>query len=341
MLDTNSKVLYQHITIGIIGGVVIGLTEVMTQISFSALIFTGDLAAYISSGIGFLLFGAAAMCLVVSVLSSRPEMIASSQEVPAAIFSVMGVAIVVAIPNSLESAFYTLVATIIITSIIAGIVFILIGRFGLGRLVRYIPYPVVGGFLAGTGWLLIIGAVGVMLGEPLTFSNISTLFDNSILLMWLPATVFGVVMLVFHRRIDHSLLFPGLIVGGFILFYAVLAVTGTSIEEARSLGLLFEKMSRGGLWRPPPVSFLFDVQWLVVLSQAGSIAAIILVSVISLLLNTTGIELIIKQDVNLDRELTAAGIGNIAAGLGGGVVGYHALTVSALGHSIGASTRIF
>jgi SulP family sulfate permease len=327
--------------IGIVGGVVIGLTEVMAQISFAALIFSGELTAYISHGIGFLLFGAGAMCLVVALLSSSPEMVSTSQDVPAAIFSVMGVAVLAAIPRNLESAFHTLVIAIIITSIVSGIVFMVMGRYRLGRLVRFIPFPVVGGFLAGTGWLLVIGAVGVMLGEFVTLADVPEMFHPHTLLMWLPGTVFGIVMLVCHRRIEHTLLFPGLIVGGCILFYGALLLTGTSIDAARSLGLLFQTMPRGGLWRPPSVSFLFDVQWSVLLSQAGSMAAIILISVISLLLNTTGIELIIKKDVNLDRELTAAGVGNIVAGLGGGVVGYHALTVSALGHNLGASTRIF
>jgi len=341
MSGEKHKSLYQLVVIGVVGGVVIGLTEVMAQISFAALIFSGELTSYMPSAIGFLLFGAGAASLVVAVLSSRPEMVSTSQDVPAAIFSIMGIAILVAIPNNLESVFHTLVVAIIITSIASGIIFILMGWFKLGRLVRFIPFPVVGGFLAGTGWLLIIGAVGVMLGKSMSLADVPEIFHPRMLVMWLPGTIFGIVMLVSHRRIEHTLLFPGLIMGGFILFYVVLAFTGTSIDEARSMGLLFETMPRGVLWRPPSVSFLSDIQWSVFLSQTGTMAAIIFISVISMLLNTTGIELIIKRDVNLDRELAAAGVGNIVAGLGGGVVGYHALTVSALGHNLGASTRIF
>jgi len=151
MSSKTSTFFYQQIIVGVIGGVVIGLTEVMAQISFAALIFSGELAAYISYGIGFLLFGAAAMCLVVAVLSSRPEMVSTSQDVPAAIFSVMAVTIMVAIPDNLDSAFHTLVTAIIITSVGSGVVFILMGRFKLGRLVRYIPFPVVVDSLRGPG----------------------------------------------------------------------------------------------------------------------------------------------------------------------------------------------
>ena len=41
----------------------------------------------------------------------------------------------------------------------------------------------------------------------------------------------------------------------------------------------------------------------------------ILVSLIALLLNASGLELVVKQDIQLNRELLAAGAGNIVAGL--------------------------
>ena len=49
---------------------------------------------------------------------------------------------------------------------------LLLGVFRLGNLVRFVPFPVVGGFLAGTGWLLVKGGLGGRLrdrsdhGEP-------------------------------------------------------------------------------------------------------------------------------------------------------------------------------
>ncbi len=46
--------------------------------------------------------------------------------------------------------------TALVTSLATfGISLWMLGFFRLGRLVRYVPYPVIGGFLAGTGWLLV------------------------------------------------------------------------------------------------------------------------------------------------------------------------------------------
>ncbi len=66
----------------------------------------------------------------------------------------------------------------------------------------------------------------------------------------------------------------------------------------------------------------------------------LIVSVIALLLNANGLELIIKKDVNLNRELITAGIGNLAAGLGGGIVGYHAISLSSLNHTASGGKRL-
>ena len=45
--------------------------------------------------------------------------------------------------------------------------FLLLGRLHLGQWIRFVPYPVVGGFLAGTGWLIIRGSFRVMVDAPL------------------------------------------------------------------------------------------------------------------------------------------------------------------------------
>jgi SulP family sulfate permease len=64
------------------------------------------------------------------------------------------------------------------------------------------------------------------------------------------------------------------------------------------------------------------------------------VGVLTLLLNTTGIELVTERDIDLNRELRAAGAANVAAGVGGGLVGFHALSLTALAHRAGARTRL-
>ncbi len=68
----------------------------------------------------------------------------------------------------------SIAATLVVT-VLCGVVFALLGRFRLGNLVRFVPYPVVGGFLAGTGWLLFKGGIFVASGVELHFRTVELL----------------------------------------------------------------------------------------------------------------------------------------------------------------------
>jgi SulP family sulfate permease len=53
-----------------------------------------------------------------------------------------------------------------LTAVLAGIMQLLTGALGGGRLIKYIPYPVVAGYLSGVGLLIIIGQVPKFFGYP-------------------------------------------------------------------------------------------------------------------------------------------------------------------------------
>ena len=66
----------------------------------------------------------------------------------------------------------------------------------------------------------------------------------------------------------------------------------------------------------------------------------LLIGIIALLLNTSALELVVKRDIALDRELLAHGAGNLLAGLAGGVIGYTAISLSTLGHKLARGRRL-
>ena len=120
------------------------------------------------------------------------------------ILGLMAVAILTQIPGaSTETKFITVTVTVIITSLLTGIFFLIIGGFKLGRFVRFIPYPVVGGFIAGTGLLLVEGAIGVMIGAQPSTANLNLLLVPENLLRWVPSVVFGIALVIGSRRFQH------------------------------------------------------------------------------------------------------------------------------------------
>ena len=229
-MSTITRSFKDQIGSGLSAGLVIGITEVIFAISLGALIFAGQ-STYIANGIGLILLGGIAPLLLMSLFSSYKGTMSMPQDAPAAILAVMATGIL----QSLSSAaprekFITVVAVVFITSVLTGLLFILMGQFKLGSLVRFLPYPVIGGFLAGTGWLLVTGGIGVMSDVSFSFASTGSLFQSDLLLRWVPGLIFAVIMLWVLNRFNHFLILPGLLAGIAILFYGVAFFTHAPIS---------------------------------------------------------------------------------------------------------------
>lgn len=322
---------------------VTGVIEIIYCISFAPLIFSGELAPYLTTGIGLTLFTSMTVNFVIALASPFAGMLGGIQDAPTILLGVTAAPVAArfsaAAPQ--QAVLPTLIVTLAFTSVLTGLCCFLLGRFKLANLVRFIPYPVVGGFLAGTSWLVAVGSLGFMTDLSLSLAELPQLLQPQALLQWLPGACFAILLLVLLRRYDHFLLIPGLVASAILLFYTVLFVTRTSIAQAQAFGLLLASLPSGHLWHPLPVSTLAQADWSLILSQLGQIGAVILVTVISILLNITSTELAIERDLDLNRELQGAGIANLASGLGGGILGYHSMSSVILSYGkLGAKSRL-
>lgn len=323
-------------------GLIVGITDVSLEISLAALIFSGVLAPYVAYGIGFLLFGAFACLLIGALTSPVPGTMTIPQDTPAAILALIAAGVVANMPTSapLDETFTTVVVAIILTTLLTGILFMVFGRFKLSGFARFIPYPVVGGFLAGTGWLLAKGGFSVLTDMPMTLENLPLLFRTVILVHWTPGLVFALALLLILRRSSNSLVIPGMLALSIALFYLVLAVMGISTSEAAELGWLLGPFEQEALFQPLTPASLALVDWPSIFSQLDKIGAVVVLSLISLLLNVSALEVAVKEDIDMNRELGSAGLANIVAGLFGSSVGYQALSLTVLTHRLNAKTRL-
>ena len=323
-------------------GLIVGITDVSVEISLAALIFSGILAPYVAQGIGFVLFGAFTILIIGALTSSIPGAMTIPQDTPAAILALIAAGVVGKMSGTatLEETYRTVIAAIIITTLLAGLIFILFGRFKLSGFARFIPYPVVGGFLAGTGWLLAKGAFSVMTDMPLTLKDFPGLFRTDILVHWLPGLIFGLALLLILRRSSHFLIIPGMLALGIGLFYLALALAGIPVSQAAQAGWLLGPFEQEALFQPLTPAAITQVNWPAILSQLDKIGAVIALSLISLLLNVSALEVEVKEDIDMNRELGAAGLANLVAGLFGSPVGYQALSLTVLAHHINAKNRL-
>ncbi len=338
-----SELRPRHLLPNLTIGVVIGLVEIVIAISFAAIIFSGDLSSFIIYGLGLALIGAALSGAVVALLSTLPGTIGSNQSSPAVVMAVIaaGIASVLAAAGSSDKELLaTVLVSIALVSLLTGAVLFVLGYFELGSLVRFLPYPVIGGFLAGTGWLLLTGSIEMLTDLSLTPNNLGLLFETDLLVRWLPSLVFAVVLLFLVSRFDSVFILPGMIIGGVALFYILVWLSGTSIAEFRTQGWLFGPFPSGSLWMSPPWAELGQVNWKAIALQLPNIGSLVLLSAVGLLLNSSGLEVAVGKDVALNRELRAAGIGNIFSGLAGGLVGYQQISLSTLHIRLGEGGRI-
>lgn len=318
-----------------------GLLIVITAASFGTVIFSGELSPALPSGIGLILFSATVVSAITTSLSSYPAIVATVLESSIPVLSLVARQIIEQMPNaSVEDKLFTVTATIILNTMVSGTIFLSLGWFKLGGFVRFIPYPVVGGFLAGTGALLVSGAFHSVSGLDLHHFAISELFQPNVLLQLVPAFIFAVVMFALPQRIDHVLVIPGIIAIAIVLFYLGLAITGTPIAQAQTQGLLLQKLPPGGLYQFSTLSAVTQANWHVVFQQIPSLAALWLIDSMALLLNANGIELAVSRDLDLNHELRVAGAATIASGIGGGIGGFASSGENALAHHLGGSRRL-
>ncbi len=310
--------------------------------SYARLIFSGSLSEYASIGFFSAMVSALLVGLFVARGSSLPGIVAIPQDRVAPILALMAVEMVRDLEGAVpaRTAALTVLLAVAIATATTGVVLLVLGKLRLGNLLRFIPYPVVGGFLAASGWLLVRGGLQILTGG-LPGSEFLSWFDSARAgapAMWPLGLGLAFAIAVLNRRKLHALLLPCSLLITFVGFYAWLAWNGTAVEQARALGLLAPVLAT-----PWGIGIGLEdfaqVPIAVVINQTDLIGTILITAFISILLSSSAIELATNHEADLNRELRSAGWGNLLAGGCGGMVGFHSLSMSHLALSLGVRDR--
>ena len=108
-----------------------------------------------------MLFGTFVGCLVIALASGFKGAVSAPPVPTLIVLSVIGGSIAA----SGDALFATMVAIIILCALATGLATWLIGHFRLANFIRFIPYPVSSGFVAGTGGVVCLVALSLMGGE--------------------------------------------------------------------------------------------------------------------------------------------------------------------------------
>lgn len=338
--DLTTTFTRDHLLPAFFASLVNGILLIVVASSFASLLFSGELTSSLPLGIGLVLFSTMITTLVLALFSSFRGVLSSAQDGPLAALVLAAVHIVENTHNlSSEGAFITVVAMVTLASLLTGVVLLLLGHFRLGNLIRFIPYPVIGGFLAGTGLMLFAGGLGVMTSSTFDLMTPWTVFTGEWLPLWLPGFVFAVLLVWLNRRYDSYLITPVVLAAVTSIFWVIALASGGSVAALQADGWLLGPFPPTDGWRPV-IFYDFSSVFLPELyEQLPHLGTALLISVVAMLLNASGLEVATEQDGNLDHELQIAGWANIASAVGGGVIGFHALSPTVLARKMGAASR--
>lgn len=173
---------------------------------------------------------------------------------------------------------------------------------------------------------------------PLSLSAVPELFESSVALKWVPGVALAGIVQLLLARYRHPLIVPGAVIVGAGVFYAVLFASGSTVREAEAGGWLLGPFPSGSLLKAWLPSAATGGDWSVVLSQAGTVPSLVLLALVTLLLNVSGIEVATGRDLDVNRELRAAGVANLAGGVGGGLISFHSPTLTVLSTAPGRTS---
>jgi SulP family sulfate permease len=324
----------------VLGGAASVLT-ITFGLSYTLLIFAGPLAPYLSYGVAVTFISSAILAAVIALGSSIPFAIAGPESSTAAMTAILASSLVERMAaHSPASPLAPVLITLGFASILTGLVLCCCGVTRMGRAIRYVPYPVVGGFLGATAWLILLGGIRVITGYRLQFSTLGQ-FANPLTLSELAAAcVMALALYLTWHRSRSPFGLPMILIGGVIAAHIVFWLAGISPAQAQASGWTFQPPPHVSFMLPWSASEISRYPWYTLPDLSGNLIAVIFVTASSTLFNTAGIEVATHREANLERELNVTGLANILTGALGGYTGCISVSRTVLNFNGGGTGRL-
>ena len=226
---------------------------------------------------------------------------------------------------------------LIISTIMAGIIMIFMGVCGLGKMIKFIPYPITTGFTSGIALVIFSTQIkdffGLSISEvPSEFiGKWEAYFANFGTINW-TSTILGVaslLIIVFWPKINRT------IPGSLIALIVITSIAYFLKLDVETIGSKYGELS-SALPRPhiPALSFGMIKE---LIQPAFTIA---LLGAIESLLSAVVADGMIGGKHRSNTELIAQGIGNVASGLFGGIPATGAIARTAANVKNGGRTPV-
>ncbi|MET0261287.1 MAG: SulP family inorganic anion transporter [Rariglobus sp.] len=318
-----------------LAGVTVGAIMVVRAFSAAAVIFAGALVAGMEIGLGAALISQIVIGGALAIFSAYRGTIGTASPETSAALAVVVIAAAAVLPAGPELS-GILIACCALSAGVFGALLWTMGKLQWGNLIRFVPYPVIGGFLAGIGWVLSKSGMLVVLPEPWSWSEVIERAGS-----WIPTVLLAVALLLMQRKFKKRLGVPLTLLAAIGLFHAWAFAFGWSGEKLQDAGLLLIAGGSGeSLFRHEGLLAFVNLPPEAIWGLLPQLGTLLLVGVVALLLTLSGLEVATRTDVDLNRELRVTGVANMVTAMAGGLPGFVSLTTSTLARAMAPVSRV-
>lgn len=315
-------------------GILAGISAVIFALSFGAILFPGVLAQHIGFSIGLTLVTAIAGALL-GVLSQEHSFIGGPDSkiiaVLASICAALGA-------QGLDPALALKLAllSIFLVSLLSTLLFLLLAKFKMADLVRYTPFPVLAGFLAATGWLLVSAALTIAGGVPLTLGGMQSLTTQPHKSQLVVALCVAAALFAFKKRISQAILMPTVLSLTSALVFLIVSKGWCDSGVCRAEDWYFAEL-HDIRWTPPWKIGLEIADATPLIAQFPAMLVASFVGLMSVLLSLASLELSYEKEFDLNHALKAHAATTGIAALLGGFVGVVSISRTNLNRDAGGT----
>ena len=322
------------------GGLAAMLVALPSAIAFGVIIFSPLGGALAVQGALAGILGATALGLVAPTFGGCPRLVTAPCAPAAALLS----ALAISFTQQGTSAQLVLLMLVLI-GLLAGLTQIAFGLVGIGRLIRFIPYPVVSGYLSGVGLIIIGSQIPKFLGAPANVHLLDAI-RNPDGWAWQSIVVGAVVIaaMIYLPRIIQIVpaAILALLVG--MASYLMLGLLNPEMIAIEHNPLLIGTMTAGG----GGFGEIISQHWHALKGLGPDAIAKVAVPALTLatLLSIDTLKTCVVMDAmtnshhDSNRELIGQGLGNISSSLIGGIPGAGTMGASMINISSGGKTRL-
>jgi sulfate permease, SulP family len=235
----------------------------------------------------------------------------------------------------------------LLLGLLAGLLQILFGTVRLGQLIKYMPYPVVSGYLSGVGLIIIGSQVPIFLGAPKGTHIWASLAAPGLWKWqsWIVGAVTIVVMLIaprFIRAVPAAIL---ALLAGMLAYFGLGLAADPSLLTLDNNRFVVGELGGGvGGSIVDAMSVRLHAAGSIGLDQLMYIAVPALTLAVLLSIDTLKtcmvLDALTHSRHNSNRELIGQGLGNVASAVIGGMPGAGQMGATLVNMSSGGVTRI-